>query len=225
MTLQAAIWFAGFSPEMRQIMGLAVGDWHTFDGEPMAMPDSDSMPLAVPRFSASSRDRQWEVRVSKGRLDVFRRQQETNELVDAAQFIRVALETLHPFLALSNDLTVQRIAFVVHRAAVEEDPASTLANYFCRTDILQGPLNRPSKFEIHALKVYQPEGLPEINSWIRWEVGARRETGDPVILLKQDLNTLAEAKDTARFGMEDLESFFERIPKEADEILSLYLGV
>ncbi len=205
-------------------MGLAISEWRSlFDGEPAAMPDA-TFPPEFPRFSIPSLDRHWEVRVSKTRLDIFWRQGEEGDEIESDQFTGSILSSVRSFLNLSPELVIRRVAYVVHRVSRDENPAQTLSRYFCRDDLLEGPLDRPAKFELHAMKVYQPPDLPLVNSWIRWQVGTNTDTDEEAVLVKQDLNTLSEDMEANRFSIGDLEGFFGRITHEADEILRLYLG-
>jgi hypothetical protein len=50
---------------------------------------------------------------------------------------------------------VGRLATVVSRHARHPSPGMFLSRHFCKAEILQGPLNRPESFELHARKAYK----------------------------------------------------------------------
>jgi len=74
-------------------------------------------------------------------------------------------------------------------------------------------------------KVYSPAGAGidyRINSWVRCKT-AELETGHrPVIMVVQDLNTLASDAETRRLTLEQLKRFFQMARLEADEIFAKY---
>ncbi len=118
---------------------------------------------------------------------------------------------------------VSRLAAVVSRHAVHEAPGLVLSRYFCRPEITRGPLNRPESFEIHARKSYTLAGKFKINSWVRSKTGVEPgKEGRPVVLVEQDLNTLAEDAETMSFSETEIQSFFSAATLELDAILAVY---
>ena len=83
--------------------------------------------------------------------------------------------------------------------------------------------NRSEAFEIHNHKVYTPEqGISyPINSWVRCKSGSMTPENRPVIVVEQDLNTLAEDLRT-RFTADEMRAFFETASREANGILGKY---
>ena len=221
---QAGLWITGHEPGVREIMGLVLGPWATrLDGEPVVMPPAPEMPSNIPRVVIASRDRQWKLQISLVRFDLFWELKTDNARMEGEGFTEAAINTIEPFLQLSNELAVTRLAYVVRRYAPTEEPGQHLARYFCRDELLSGPLNRPSNFELHAHKVFRPQGAPEVNSWVRWKVGSRseRDRENPCVVVEQDLNTLPS--EGVRFSYDDVTEFYGALHKEADEILQVYL--
>ena len=61
-----------------------------------------------------------------------------------------------------------------------------------------------------------------INSWVRCKTAKLRADNRPVILVEQDLNTLANEADSRRFEAGQIHAFFQMAAAEADEILRIY---
>ena len=220
---QAAIWTEDFDPGTRQFMTLATGVWaDLFDGDPVVMPHGRALPVEIPRITIRSGDQQWRLQAGVRRFDIFWESEEEGEGPDEGQFTNAVLGTLRPYLELDDRIRVIRMAYVVRRHAQAESPAREMALHFCREAILEGPLNRPETFEIHAHKRYVPEGLPEVNSWIRWTTASAAKDNTPVVSVLQDLNTPGGATNHV-YAFDQVGRFFGLIPTEADQILRLYL--
>jgi hypothetical protein len=116
---------------------------------------------------------------------------------------------------------------VVQRFLPEEDPGRALARHFCREELLsqdpKGPLNRPENFELHAHKTYEMAGF-RINSWVRCKTGtlAIGDSGQRILFVEQDLNTLADAIAQKEYDLPAVAHFFETAATEVDAILRRY---
>jgi hypothetical protein len=139
-----------------------------------------------------------------------------------SSFASKAKEALRACLEASGIIEGNRLAYVVSRFARSEAPALRLTEYFIRPELRDGPLNRPGQFQLHAHKVYQPEGMPEVNSWVRWKSAQLQGSKEPIIALEQDLNTLVSREDPIPGA--EIESFLDAAPVEADRILQHYLA-
>lgn len=220
---QAAIWTEDFDPGTRPVMTLATSVWSDlFDGDPVVMPYAPGLPVEVPRITIRSGDQQWRLQVGVRRVDIFWESEEEGEVPDDGQFTNAVLETLQPYLELDDRIRVIRMAYVVQRHARADSPAHEMALHFCRDAILEGPLNRPETFELHAHKRYVPEGLPEVNSWIRWKTASAAKDNTPMVSVLQDLNTPGGVTDHV-YAFDEVGHFFRLVPTETDQILRLYL--
>jgi hypothetical protein len=111
----------------------------------------------------------------------------------------------------------------VTRSASPPDPAREIASHFCKQTLLDGPLNRPSDFEIHAAKQFDfYEGL-RINSWFRCKTAV--QIGPPqrtIVLIEQDFNSLPEELERREFGPQERQQFFGHVPEGLRQVLELY---
>ena len=63
-----------------------------------------------------------------------------------------------------------------------------------------------------------------MNSWVRNKTGKATSADESksIVLLEQDINTLAEEAPNRNFSKEDIANFYNHIPSEFDTILLLY---
>lgn len=206
-------------------MRLTVGPWaRLLDGDTVTLPDVPGIPPEIPRLNLSSSDRRWKLQAATRRLNLFWERVDDGDTLEPGLFLKAVPEIVRPFIETSASLSVNRLAYVVRRFAPAAAPAKELALYFARTELLSGPLNRPSDFELHAHKVYTPEGFEPVNSWIRWKTAHLLSNQEPGILAEQDLNTLAERDRKESFSQEVVQTFFSVASREAESILKFYLS-
>jgi hypothetical protein len=66
----------------------------------------------------------------------------------------------------------------------------------------------------------------EVNSWCRCKTGlveqGEPQARSPVIIVEQDLNTLAEDMDTREFTVQEIAGFYASMPEELAQMLDLY---
>ena len=225
--VQAALWWDGYQPTSRQVMDLALRPWGgLLDAEPTVLPRGVGLPPGTPHFIVGSSDQHWRLQLTEERADLFWQQQGQDDEIAPERLVTAVIETLLPITALDNRLRVVRLAFIVTRVMRQDNPGRTLAEFFCRHELLDGPLNRPEGFELHAHKAYDPAHGPRVNSWIRWKTAARQEEDGTrtVIIVEQDLNTPVPVPEQACFQAHDVRSFFDVMHSEADAILALYLS-
>jgi len=222
---QGSIWVADFQPSVRQVMALWFAKWASrLDGEPSVLPAAADLPADIPRVTLTSADRIWRLEVAPHRVNLIWSGEPTDDPLKAsADFSAAVFEVVEPFIALSEHIRVSRLAYVVRRYHAVKDPGRQLAQYFCRPELLQGPLNRPENFELHAHKAYQPQGLPVVNSWVRWRTALVGGSKEPCVFMENDLNTLAESMPSASYRLDEVKSFFALAAAEADAILAFYL--
>lgn len=223
--MQASVWTAEYEVTVRELVMLAAGPWAgRFDGEPVVLPKAAELPPEIPRFGVVSRDDVWKIQVSSNRADIFWQLNSIDQpVVEDSEFSRVAVEALAPLISQNAAIRVSRLAFIVKRVWAVDEPGALLARHFCRDSLLAGPLNRPKEFQLHAHKVYRPDGFVDVNSWIRWKTALREPEHVPCVSLEQDLNTLGEEEPRAAFTPAMVAEFFMRTPIEARAVLDLYL--
>ena len=119
------------------------------------------------------------------------------------------------------DSRIGRLSAGATRFVQQENPGSYLASHFCREEWLRAPFNRPDGFEIHAHKRFMLADF-EVNSWVRNKTGHLREgqRRAPIVLVEQDLNTLAEEQHDFDDGR--IRQFYEAAATELDAIVQLY---
>lgn len=189
-----------------------------FDGDPVLLPAINELPVEVPIVILQSRSGEWKCSVSRGRVDIIH-DPKLPAVVDLKSFFTEALDYLTEFHNRFN-LRVGRLAAICNRFLPYAEPGIALANHFCREERLNGPLNRPEGFELHAHKRYIMCGKHEVNSWVRCKTGLKADSQEPVIVVIQDLNTRED--QVKEFADEELASFFAAGSNELDSILSLY---
>ena len=194
-----------------------------FDAEPTILPPlPDGMPKDIPRVILESRSLVWRCEVAPARINIFWRAVREN-----AVNLREVYREITPILIEYSEFLgsrVGRLAAVVNRYVRHEAPARLLASHFCQDRWLVAPFNRPASFELHAHKVYMLAGRFQVNSWVRNRTGTlAAENGQvPIVLVEQDVNTLAEEAATRSITQDEIGGFFEVAGPGFDETLSLY---
>jgi len=194
-----------------------------FDGDMQALPlPADVLP-EVPRVSLQSRDGRWRLQIGPARIDSFWSNKPPASPSGLIAIFRQNVEVLDQYVR-ETSAAVGRVALIVYRVCLIENPAQVLIQRFCNAASQREPFNRSETFEIHNHKVYRPEqGISyPINSWVRCKSASMTPDNRPVILVEQDLNTLAQDLPTRRFTADEMRAFFETASWEADDILGKY---
>lgn len=192
-----------------------------FDGQPLTMPLPEEAPAEIPTILLKSEDNSLRMDIAKGRTSVLWNR--TSEEVDPE--VRVDVEQFQEILQdFTRHIKIRpgRIALVLNRVLPVENPAKNLAEHFCKEAWLDGPLNRPEQFELHAHKRYRLVNRFDVNSWVRVKTGQRASDGMKIVLIEQDINTLAEELETQHFRPAQMKAFFNAAVSECDKILALY---
>ena len=192
-----------------------------FDGQPLTMPIPDDAPAEIPRILLKSVDDSLRMEIARGRTSVLWNR--TSEGGDPE--VSVVVEKFRDILQdLTGHVNVLpgRLALVLNRVLPIENPARKLAEHFCKDAWIAGPLNRSENFELHALKKYRLAQQFDVNSWVRVKTGQRRTDGMRVVLVEQDINTLAEELETQQFQPQQMRDFFLAAVPECDQIFELY---
>jgi hypothetical protein len=191
-----------------------------YDADPVVLPNTDELPPEVPRIILSSRDGQHRMQASAVRFDVFRRALPEHPGPTLTEALSTCLPIISSYVKATNAV-VERLAVVLKRIAPVDEPAKLLARHFCKEQWLQGPLNRPQQFELHAHKVFEVPGSVKVNSWFRIKTAILKlPQPSPGILVEQDFNTLKEEAHECK--QEEIENFFRSVIPAFDEVLELY---
>lgn len=195
-----------------------------FTGEMQVLPLPAEFPHEIPRVQLQSSDNRWQLSMGPARTDAVWR-----------NLPPVSTETLREVTATCADMPqryvdalsvpVARLALVVQRFCPDREPAKQLIERFCNESSRREPFDRSATFEIHNHKVYAPQhsGVDySINSWVRCKSGVLLADQQPVILVEQDLNTLAAETDGRRFDSMHIKEFFDMAAVEADQIVRKY---
>lgn len=218
---QTVVFTPGLQFIQNKLLSALLGKWgELFDGDPIKLPQSQDFPPEVPRLILRSQDSHHELRASGGRLDFFWRP-EPEEVADVAAHLTSSIRLCIDYLDLTRGVA-SRLAAVVKRVALREEPGKTLAAYFCQDRWLHGPLDTVQEFQLHAHEVSQLQGGLNVNSWFRAKSSLLAKDGKPVILVEQDLNTVAEEAESREFTAEELEGFFFAANPQLDRILEAY---
>jgi hypothetical protein len=195
-----------------------------FDGEPIVLPLPDAIPKDVPRAVFQSRSGEWRCEFASGRVNLFWRQPPRSSTSQTIDHVYTVFMPLLAEYVTFLDSRVGRFAAVVNRYIEHGEPAKYLATHFCRDRWLSAPFNRPESFELHAHKTFTLSGRFKVNSWVRNKTGKLTTDGAEraIVIVEQDLNTLAEEQESQAFSVDDLGRFFEASRAAFDEILNLY---
>jgi hypothetical protein len=188
-----------------------------------ALPLPADVPAEIPRVVLQSSSGRWRLQMGPARIDSIWNNKPPEAPANLAPIVRESVEVLDQYVR-EMGTAVGRLALVVYRIYPVEYPAQSLIQRFCHPARQREPFNRSETFEIHNHKVYTPElGINcAINSWVRCKSATTVPDNRPVILVEQDLNSLAQGLHTRRFTGEEVRVFFETASQEADEILRKY---
>jgi hypothetical protein len=224
---QATIFTPGLNLHTTRVLSRLLGRYaDVFDGDPITVPVPEGFPLAAEacRFLLQSRDQKLRLQAASSRLDLVLLGDNLDATRPLPHFLDWCLHLFIDYLDVTQG-RVARLASVVHRKASPSEPAKEIASHFCKRSLLDGPLNRPSDFEIHAAKQFDLLERLRVNSWFRCKtgilLGTQRQT---VVLVEQDFNTLPEDLERREFSAEERQQFFGRVPEGFRQVLDLYFS-
>ncbi|HKW09664.1 MAG TPA: hypothetical protein VJO33_04745 [Gemmatimonadaceae bacterium] len=192
-----------------------------FDGEPVVLPQAAGWPREVPRLVLRNKEGTWRCEVSSARMNIVWDSSNTEQTQTAADVVKTATPYFNEYCDFVRCRT-GRLAAVINRYCVVPSPGLFLARHFCQPRWLKAPLNRPESFELHAHKRYAFPTGDDVNSWVRNKTALLTVDSKPIVLVEQDLNTLAENVATKAFSSAEVERFFLTAVSEFDNILALY---
>lgn len=195
-----------------------------FSGDMQVLPVPQDVPPEFPAVVLKSGDGSQEVKAGRGRFNCVWKATGP----EASVTLREALDRCVPVLqhyVRETNVGVGRLGLVVQRVCPNDNPALTLIRRFCNEESQKEPFDRSSTFEIHNHKEYAPvyEGADfRINSWVRCQCRSVESEPPPVILVTQDLNTLAVDSQERQFDADKIGTFFAMAGEEAESIITKY---
>lgn len=225
-TCQATMFTPDAEVSTARVMARLLPQWlDRFDAEPAVLPLPEGIPREIPRITLNSRSKRWRCEIASGRISlVWQRSSPAEGDIGPAQVFRETTPLLLEYFDFLGE-RVGRLAAVLSRFAPCDTPGRQLAVHFCQERWLQAPLNRPENFELHAHKVFQMAGRYKVNSWVRNKTGnvtEGKQSARAVVLVEQDVNTLAEEAATRAVTRGEISDFFEVVGPAFDEALQLY---
>ncbi len=192
-----------------------------YDGDTVSLPLPPEIPDDVPRVMLSNKSGTSRLELTSKRINLIRIAGDEAELELEATSKALADELVAGFKV--EEAEFGRIGLVAIRVTSVDSPAGlAIAKHFFQPRWLKAPLNRPESLEIHAHKVFglKPDLL--VNSWVRVKSGSLTSTGDPLIVVEQDINTLENDRSERIFSPSDCKLFFSTAAREMEKILKLY---
>lgn len=191
-----------------------------FNGDTVAVPIPGDAPKEIPRIILHSADGKFKLEIAESRVNFFRYRKDDDIEIDASQIMDLSSRVLKEYKDCTHSI-IGRLALVVVKSLENKNPGFTLARHFCKDKWMVELFNRLDNFEIHSHKSYTLEGF-NINSWIRCKTGRLTKNNEPIILVTQDINTLAEELEKRDFSIRQLEAFLGIAYKEQKQVLRKY---
>jgi hypothetical protein len=225
---QATIFTPDASISTAQLVRDLLPKWlnEPFDGEPLILPQPpvDALPRDIPRVVLQSSKGEMRCELAAARVNMYWTRTSANTPdPDLGAFFARTTGLFSDYLRVLPT-RVGRLAAVINRFAQHESPGAFLAEQFCKPELRRAPFNRPESFELHAHKKFALSGRFEVNSWVRNKTGASHfdELSSAIVLVEQDLNTLAESAAAEAFTEQDISEYFALCARNFDNILALY---
>jgi len=191
-----------------------------FDGEVVSVPIPPDAPKEIPRMILYSDDRKLKLEIAESRINFFRYRTEDTEKIDLNKSVNRGFKILKKYKNFTEAI-FGRLAVVIVKFLRNENPASVLAQQFCKDRWTKEIFDNPNNFEIHSHKKYTLKEF-NINSWVRCKSGIITKDKNPIVLVTQDINTLAEELERKNFSIEQFEEFIKVVIKEQGQILIKY---
>lgn len=197
---------------------------NVLDGEPVILPIPEDAPVEIPRIQMSSKDKTYNLSISKTRVDLIFKYKR-DELNNVFPVPGLFENFLSMFQYLKDDLSakVTRLAIVAHWI-LELHSGSSAEHLLTKYINKEAPLARPRELEIHCLTREILSNI-EANKWTRirsaHEVSAPYE--DRLISFLLDINTLAE--NAYDFKKESIKAFLEDSVRVMKSTLESHLSL
>lgn len=213
-TCQASVYTPDDELEVARLLrGLVPACLERFNTEPQVV----SHPASPhPRVLLRSATGMWRCEIAADRTDFYWiRPEALAPAPTLEEFYQVAAGVLAHYAEVSHG-RISRLAAVVKRIAGHTAPALFAVDHFMRPELAGTALEGTESFELYAHKRHVL-GRFVVNAAMRC-----RATGDGIVDLEQDLNTLAEQAGSRRFTLEDIAEFFGHAAREHERVLALY---
>ena len=222
-SIQATVFTPSLSFAASRLLASVLGKWgEVFDSPPISMPLPPEAPSEIPRIILQSLNMHKKLELAPKRANFFWLRQTETDTIVLEDCLGFAANVLCDYVNIVKG-KVGRIAAVLNRSLRNPNPGLFLAQHFCKEKWLTVPFNRPESFEIHAHKRYSFADRFNVNSWVRCKTGLLvKPDRESIILIEQDINTVAEEMETREFSAEEIKDFFRLVKEEFDSILSLY---
>jgi len=225
-SIQSTIFTPGFSFNSSLVLRrLLEIEPDLFDGAPTVLPIPEDAPREIPRITLQSSNRYFKIDVAPSRTNLYRTKSAEDDIININDFITFSSQFLTNYMEIVN-ARCGRVAAIIRRFAVIENPGHVIAEHFCKEEFMAAPFDRPGSFEIHAHKVYDLSDFGRVNSWVRIR-GVVAQFADRAqqhaIIIEQDINTLSEEMENRDYSEQQINRFFEIVADEFDIILRLYL--
>lgn len=219
--VMASLFFAGKGLNPQTALRQVLRDWPSvYDGEVISLPfEADKN---VPSIIVSNKDGSLRVELSRNRANLIWISKD-----EAQVNLSEVLQTFSSRLAAIRDedkSPVNRLGAVVERVANLKDPGHVLASYFCRRELLTGPLKDPKGFELHVHTVVPLLSEIQANLWTRIRASKGSTSEYQYVVAIQDMNTLAEESEVRTFTPKQTVDFYIACIKEFDAFLDHYFS-
>ncbi len=225
-SIQSTIFTPGFSFNSSLVLRrLLEIESDLFDGAPTVLPIPEDAPREIPRITLQSSNRSFKIDVAPSRTNLYRTKSAEDDIININDFITFSSQFLTNYMESVN-ARCGRVAAIIRRFAVIENPGHEIAEHFCKKEFMAAPFDRPGNFEIHAHKVYDLSDFGRVNSWVRIKNGVAQfvdRAQQHAIIIEQDINTLSEEMENRDYSEQQINRFFEIVADEFDIILRLYL--
>lgn len=191
-----------------------------FNGNTLAVPIPEDAPKEIPRIILNSADGKFKLQVAQNRVDFFRYRKDDDAEIDTRRILDISSRVLKEYKDCTHSV-IGRLALVAVRSLENKNPGSALACHFCKDKWTAKLFNRPDNFEIHSHRRYTLYGF-SLNSWVRCVTGSLVENKERIILVTQDINTLAEELEQRDFSIKQLKSFLGIAHRKQGRILREY---
>jgi hypothetical protein len=199
----------------------------TFDSAPLVLPVPEDAPLEIPRVILRSNDKQWTLEIAANRVNYRWTQMAEAQHQGVKDFADILTHFVQVLLGI-EPTRVGRIACIAARYLLAERPASLLSRHFCKENWLERALPDSEAFELHSLRKTRIGQKFDVNSWIRFKSGQLAIPSTPVrpiVLVEQDINTLAETEGIAEYKYEEVVSFYSLVEVELENRFRSFLEI
>ena len=220
-SLQVSIFTPAVLFSKSKVLERMIGNFaDSFDGDTVVIPIPDNAPKEIPRITLHSADGKLKLDIAESRVNLFRYRTDNDVAVDTSQTLDFSFRVIEEYKDCTQS-TIGRLALVVTRFLGKEKAASTLASYFCKRKFTKELFDHARNFEVHSHKKYTLEEF-NINSWVRCQTKEKAEDNPEIILVVQDINTLAEELAINDFTLEQVKAFLEVAYGEQEQTLCRY---